>query len=236
MKFTIISLNDDRMEYKARIRERVGFDEIHLSAVDGRVIDVPAACEERGLDSSKIWENAKQGEIGVWFSNFDRWELAGSMEEPLIVFEDDAIPDENFDNKIAELVSELPSEWDFAALWVPDNQRVDYLYDVAYNECGDPIHRGWRTPKTSMYRIPLAKAASLVYQGYGMVSLVYSPQGGRKLVELARSRGMETPVDCWIYQEAHKGNLNGFAPLPERADIVHYDWAAASHVQQTERI
>jgi GR25 family glycosyltransferase involved in LPS biosynthesis len=235
MKYTIISLNDERKPYKDYIRRIVDGEEIEMPAVNGMTADLSTEAHNRGLSPS-FWGNAKLGEIGVWLSNFDRWQLASGLDEPLIVFEDDAIPDAFFNDKLNELIGELPDDWDFVALWVPDNQRQDFLYDVKYNENGHPAFNGYVTPDKSVYRIPGASYAALVYQGYGMVSLMYSPSGGRKLVDLARTRGIDTTVDCWIFEEAHKGNLNGYAPRPEQASIVHYDWKAASHVQLTDRI
>lgn len=236
MKYTIISLNDDRKPYKDVIRSRVKYEEITMPAVDARQAtaeDLAHAYEVRDLFRNG-WGNAKNGELGVWLSNFDRWELAAE-DGPLIVFEDDAIPDEYFTDKFETMMAELPDDWDFAALWVPENQRQDYLYNFIYNEIdGMPQLLGYLTPDTSNYRLPGASYAALAYQGYGMVSLVYSKKGGKALAERAQATGITGPVDCWIYEQAKLGNLRGFAPRPECADIVHYDWAAVSHVQLTE--
>lgn len=234
MKFTIITLNDDRKEYKEVIRDRVPYEEVELPAVDGREVDLMAEIQERGLHKF-AWGNAKQGELGVWLSNFDRWATVANMDEPLIVFEDDAIPGPHFGPALEDLMLELPDDWDFVALWVPENQRQDYLYDNTYDEYGHPRFHGWLPPEDSVYRIPGALCAAHVYQGYGMVALMYSPEGGQKLVNQARHRGIDNPVDCWVYEEAHKGHLKGFAPRPDFADLVNYDWKAESHVQLTER-
>lgn len=236
MKYTIISINDDRKEYKDAIRAGMKFDELNMQAYNANERNALDGIAARGLDLKPIWGNPKRGELGVWLSNYDRWHMVSRMTTPLVVFEDDAIVDSEFDSKLESLMSELPDDWDFVALWVPENQRQDYYYDVVYNEYGDPRINGRRPAEYSYYKVEGAEKAALVYQGYGMVSLMYSPRGGKKLVELAKSRGIDNPVDCWIYQEAHKGNLNGYAPMPEHASIVHYDWAAASHVQQTERV
>lgn len=235
MKYTIISLNDERKSYKDNIRKNVGFDEVPILAVDGNYPGIQYQIEARDLAISPVWPNAKLGEIGVWLSNFDRWNIVAHMNEPLVVFEDDAIVSDTFNDKFNEFVNELPSDWDFAALWVPENQRIDYLYDLVYED-GIPRINGMRDHETSLFRIPGVSRAVLVYQGYGMVSLMYSPTGGKRLVELARKYGITGPVDCWIYEHAHRGNLKGYAPHPDFADIVTYDWSAVSHVQLTERI
>lgn len=231
MKYTIISINDDRQFYKEQIRRNVELEELLLPAVDGKAVDLSEELEVRGLHSP--WHNAKVGELGVWLSNFDRWQYTTTMDEPLIVFEDDAFVQADFMGKFSLFYNDLPPDWDFAALWVPDNQKVDYTYDLEYNEIGDPIIRGHLPYQESLFKF--SRFAAHVYQGYGMVAVMYSPKGAAKLVDLAQRYGVYTPVDCFIYQQAHMGNLNGFAPTPIFASIVGYDWQAASHVQQTER-
>jgi GR25 family glycosyltransferase involved in LPS biosynthesis len=234
MDYTIISLNDERVEYKTNIRRVLENHHEHLiDAVNGSEVDLDFELASRGLER-KHWGNAKRGELGVWLSNFDRWLYVSQLDGPMIVFEDDAIPDHFFDEKLESVVKEVPEDFDIITLWVPENQRQDYYYDVKYNENGHPQINGVRPPEYSYYRIDGAAYAALVYQGYGMVSLMYSPKGGERLVELAREYGITGPVDCWIYEQAHMGHLNGYAPRPEQASIVHYDWKATSHVQHTE--
>jgi len=236
MMFTIISLNDERLAYKRNIRKYVGADgEICWPAVDGNKI-TEDDFRKRDLYLRKdIWTNPKRGELGVWLSNFDRWELAGELDEPLIVFEDDAVIDYTFKDKLDMFLDELPPDWDFAALWVPENQRADYHYNVRWHNWKQYQHGNHLPDELSNYRVNERNIAAKVYQGYGMVSLVYSPAGGRRLVRRARTYGITTPVDCWIYEVAHMGLAAGYAPHPHFADIVTYDWQAETHVQKTER-
>lgn len=235
MRYSIISINDDRAEYKKVIRDRVPFEEVFVPAFNAYQESPTIGLSHRNL-VLRGWGNAKKGEVGVWISNYDNWKFVSESDEPLIVFEDDAIPNEYFKWKFTAAVRELPDDWDFMALWVPDNQRLDYLYDVQYNENGHPRHSGVLPPSESKFRIEGNEIVSRVYQGYGMVALMYSPLGGKKLIDLAHSRGLDTPVDCWLYEEAHKGNLNGYAPKPDFADLVGYDWSTPTHVQNTERL
>lgn len=234
MKFNIISINDDRKVYKDTIRKYVPFDELHMRAFNAHEHNPLRGLAARGLVLSG-WDNAKLGELGVWLSNFDRWARVAEMDEPLIVFEDDAAVDDSFASKLRQLIKDVPNDWDFLSLWVPDNQLNDYYYDVSFDETGFPTVHGWKTAEESLFRLDNGGSGALVYQGYGMVSLVYSPQGGQKLVELARETGLTGPVDCWIYEQAHRGKLKGYAPRPLYATIVGYDWSQPSHVQDTER-
>lgn len=235
MKFTIISIDERRAPYKEVIRKFAGMEEVHMKAVDGRQEDVKEQMMSRGL-----WVNnwsPSRGEAGVWMSNYDRWLYTSTLDEPLVVFEDDAIIRGDFKDRVDAVLSVLPEDWDYCTLWVPENQKIDYYYDVIFNSVGDPMPVGPnRNNETSLFRYNNSDIVSLVYQGYGMVSLMYSPKGGQKLASLAQRTGIYTPVDCWIYQQAHMGRLRGFAPHPQNAEIVQYDWLAETTVHNSERL
>jgi hypothetical protein len=51
-----------------------------------------------------------------------------------------------------------------------------------------------------------------------------------------RETGIYTPVDCFLYQEAHAGRCEGYGPKPSRAYIVGYDWKAQTTVHIGGRI
>lgn len=238
MKYHIISINDERKSYKDNIRKHVPLPEAEWTDYNAYFTPPREGLAARGLEWKPDWPNPKIGEMGVWLSNYDAWKNISEMDSPCIVFEDDAVVDETFWLKFTNFIDQLPSDWDFAALWVPENQRVDYRYSLVYNHTGVPLIFGTLPYEKSIFQVPGADRAALVYQGYGMVSLVYSPRGAEKLVNYAHSRGITGPVDCWIYEIAHmdETNVKGYAPRPEYADIVTYDWAATSHVQLTERV
>jgi len=234
MKYNIISISDKRMSYKQNIRNHVGLDEQFVVSVDGaHCKDIRQILAELGLAITSP-DRLQLGEIGVWMSNFLNWEKVSQMNEPLVVFEDDAIIDEQFSVHMNTIIPQLPVDWDFIALWVPDNQRIDYRYNLSYNSYGDPEIYGTRPDGFPSYFDCNIDDLAKVYQGYGMVAMMYSPAGGTKLVQLAKKHGLRNPVDCFIYQEAHKGALNGYAPKPDKV-FVDYDWPK-TQIHNTEKI
>lgn len=235
MKYTIISIDDTRLEYKKVIRERVALPEVSVPAVNGKEVDIQHELEKRGVELKDVW-HPTVGELGIWLSTMDCWTYTAESNEPLIVFEDDAIPTVKFQESLDNYISELPNDWHYLSLWVPENQYFDYLYDVKYDEDGRWEKVGDnRSEITSIHNYG-AMRLSRVYQGYGNVATLYSPEGAAILEAHAKIYGITGPIDCWIHDRAHTKIVNGFAPKPRWAKAVTYDWAAETTVHKTERV
>jgi GR25 family glycosyltransferase involved in LPS biosynthesis len=233
-KYNIISIGDPRREkYRRRIRAEINLDEVHVPAINGSKVDIDEELERRGL---KINQPAKftKGEMGIWLSVFDCWAYARDNNIHLVVFEDDAIITGEFNNMFHNWAITVPEDYDFLSLWVPDNQRQDYYYNVQYDEHGVPQTMGPNLrEEKSLYNYGNPQLAK-VYQGYGTVATLYSPHGAAKLIHSAQNIGIYSPIDCYICQEAHVGRANGYAPKPMFATAVSYDWKAETTVHKTE--
>jgi GR25 family glycosyltransferase involved in LPS biosynthesis len=235
VKYNIISINDERESYKENIRRRVKLDEVFIPTINAYEVDVYEELEKRGL-SIKHTGMFSAGEIGIWLSTFDCWQWAVDNDEELITFEDDAIPTKEFNTWLWDMRDELPDGWDFFCLWVPENQLIDYLYDADFDHNGQMVgQRPNKNVVTSVYNFGAIRIAR-VYNGYGNVAQLYSPKGAKFFIDRARSDGIATPVDCFLYQEAHAGRCQGFAPKPNRAKLVTYDWAAETTVHKEDRV
>lgn len=223
MKFNILSIDDSREHYKKAIRAVVKCDEVSIPTFNGHVSDVAQGLVERGLAYTNQWQPFTLGEMGVWLSTFDCWAWCVQNNEHLLVFEDDAVPAQDFDLQLDGL--QIPSDFGYVALWVPENQHVDYQYSITYEKDGMPIIHGMLPPGTSHYNlIPNREKVCRAYQGYGNVATLYSPQGGSDLIKEARKLGLYMPIDCFIHTTSHVKRVNGLAPKPDYATLVGYDW------------
>lgn len=231
MRFTIISINDDRLRQKEAIRQHVQLEEIFVECVNGND-------DEQLFGANAKWNFKKhcglqRGEWGIWFSTVNCWNYAAQNGD-LILFEDDAIVDHTFMEKFNKYLNEIPADADFVALWVPDNQRQDYLYNVEFDELGKPrTITGSLEPHNSLFNVDheyLAKA----YQGYGGVAFLITQRGGRKLLELLEREGYWSTSDCFYFLECHRNNLNGYALKPQYCDMIQYDWSTPTQVHITE--
>lgn len=179
----------------------------------------------------------KTGEVGVWYSQMNCWEWARDNNKHLIVFEDDAMLTSNFVDKYMKLLEELPSDYDFFAIFVPNNQEGDYFARGAYDHDGVPVGMNWAPADKSMFNFGASQLAK-VYQGYSCVAIMYSPKGAKKLLELADEYGMYTPVDCFLFLEAHRGHLEAYSPKPSQfvERLITIDWEASSTIRDTPQI
>jgi GR25 family glycosyltransferase involved in LPS biosynthesis len=222
MKYTIISLDDSRAKTKAAIRSTVELPEVtDIEFVDARDDNV---FYEQIKRHPRVVQNVhwtpKRGELGIWMSQINCWKWAADNED-LLVFEDDAEVHPGFTDLFNRYISELPADWDIFSLFVPSNQRQDYGYRVVYDDNGLPRPLVRSTDKPYQFDIGL-KSLARTYHGYGCVANLYSVQGAKKMLQLVQQRGVDGPVDCWMYEHAHAGRLNAYAPkpyLPMPADV-----------------
>lgn len=234
--FTIISVNDQRAAHKEALRSLLDFPEItdieFVNAVNREQLDRILA--KYPNIRPKEWV-PKLGELGVWLSQIQTWDyLVKSEHDSLIVFEDDAIISPAIGSILAMYIDDLPEDWDFVSLSVPDNQRQDFYYRQVYDETGHPktlIKAGEKTYEFDYGKPTMAR----VYQGYCCVATMYSKRGAQKLLSLAEEFGIYTPVDCFLFLQAHAGRLNAYAPKPNSPMCVVIDWMTPTTIHTTER-
>lgn len=224
-EYTIVSIDDSRREKKEAIVKRVGLKRIHIPSVNGREEDLSKYFKYYGVTHDPNYL-VKLGELGVWFSQMNCWDYVSQSDKPLVVFEDDAIVHESFNDTLRSVLNDVPDDnWHFVSLFVPDNQRGDYFYKVKYDKNGAPgVRRGIAKFEESQFYIG-SQYIALAYQGYSCVATMYSPKGGQRLLERAREMGIYTPVDCFLFLETHKFLVNGLAMQPLLKPMpVAYDW------------
>jgi GR25 family glycosyltransferase involved in LPS biosynthesis len=151
------------------------------------------------------------------------------------VLEDDAIVSKDFPGLFREYMKHLPQDYDFISLWVPDNQRRDFYINYAYDWDGIPhtLPTGESTKNGApCFRIDDSPLAH-VYQGYGGVATMFSRKGAEKLYTLAKAEGTFTTSDCFLFINAHRGIIKGYAPRPDVTQMFDYDWKNETNIHNT---
>ena len=217
LAYIIITVDDSRKELKDALREKLSIPEItDVEFIDGRV---PGANVEYIKKNNLIVHGGgfHNGDLGVWFSQMNCWKkIAETDYDGVIVLEDDAFVNQpSFDNAMPLVMKYLPDDYDFLALSVPADQKQDYFYDRVFDQWGN-----WKLASHMNRKIMTSQHyignpyVSTAYQGYSCVATMYSPKGARKLLDLVSTLGIYTPVDCFIFLEHFKKNLNGYAMAP----------------------
>jgi GR25 family glycosyltransferase involved in LPS biosynthesis len=221
LAFTIVSIDESRAATKRAIRERLNFlpEVTGIECVDGRDASRLDAC----LRGYQVNERLYDGELGVWFSQINCWRhLAQSDLDALLVLEDDAELDPNFETGLRRLMADLPANWDFLGLDVRPDQRPDYFYDRRFREDGSwyLVSQTKHSLESSPHHIG-SDVLATAYQGYSTLAMLYSRAGAQKLLALVGSK-IDEPVDCFVFREHHKGNLRGYAPKPYLRHFVSH--------------
>lgn len=234
--FAFITIDDDRIEKKTATRELLAnWDEIVIPCVDGRI-------REDLVEGKKQFKNdhrwyGKPGEYGVWLSQINAWKTIIDYGRPVLVLEDDALLVPNFVEQFDFYVSQLPDDFGLFAAFVPENQYGDYNNEYACDENGHFVGaaqaHAFGAPSIVM---PDLNGVCRAFQGYGCVALYISPLGAAALLDYALDRGIDTPVDCFIFEAYRAKKLDAYSFRPGFPRLVDVDWNAPSTIQHQERI
>lgn len=234
--FAFITLDDSRKEKKDAVREILqDWTEIVIPCVDGRA--------EGELEKHKsqlgvsITGPLRIGEYGVWFSQMRAWQAIDTWGEPVLLLEDDAILAPNFVEQFDFYVSQLPEDFGLFAAFVPENQYGDYSYEYNCDENGAfyGAARGYPEGAPSIV-MPELNGVSRAYQGYGCVGNYISPLGARQLFDYTLDRGINFPVDCFIFEAYRAKKLDAYAFRPGFPRLIDVDWTAPTTIHNTDRI
>ncbi|MGY3698533.1 GR25 family glycosyltransferase involved in LPS biosynthesis/glycosyltransferase involved in cell wall biosynthesis/lysophospholipase L1-like esterase [Bradyrhizobium sp. USDA 3240] len=92
-----------------------------VSAIDGSKLD-RSRLEREGLIAPGLDYSA--GALGCALSHINLWQKAASQDQPLTIFEDDALSHPAFDEHRLSVLAQMPSDWDII-LW-------GFIYDPLY--------------------------------------------------------------------------------------------------------
>jgi GR25 family glycosyltransferase involved in LPS biosynthesis len=156
------------------------------------------------------------GVVGVWASNYLSYKkFLESDYDTMILFEDDILLSKNFKMVIEKYMWELPADWDFFSFFVPD----DSLF--AYNEDTHTIG---------------AENVCTSYQQWSCAGYMVSKSGARKAVADIESRGINCPVDWYIFnfrmkKEDNKQTFFTYTLKPGKYRPIKFLQAAAQYSQ-----
>lgn len=220
MKYTIISIDDSRKEYKENIRKQmVGVDEIFVECFDARPkeIDLEQELANRGLHFAPFWLNLRwmRGDIGGFIGHYNSWKWCAENDEPLLVFEDDAIVHDGFLDNINHLLTEVPDDWGVVSWCCNDYGKSFYDKMVYYDQYGQHHkNRPLKSGEKNQYDYG-AERMTRAYQSWTLTATMYSPHAAASLIDTVKRMGIHMNADAFVFHRAHCGDFDAYAPKPQ---------------------
>ena len=239
MKYTIISIDDSRKEFKDKIRlEMSEAEEINVECFDARptYIDLNDELQSRGLHFADHWKNLmwKRGDIGGFISHFNAWSYAATSGQDLLVFEDDAIVPDGFYSNVNDLLSEVPDDYGVVSFCVNEYGRHFYDNHVEWDEWGyHHVNRPRHAGEHNQFDYG-AERMTKAYQSWTLTATLYSSLGAQSLVNAVHDMGIHMNADAFVFHRSHCGDFKAYAPKPQYLDLVAEFYEGHSLIQSAE--
>jgi GR25 family glycosyltransferase involved in LPS biosynthesis len=208
MKYTIISISDDRKENINKIKETMHQHEFvdDIAFFDGRKKEEPfKVLQSYGVrtdvyspDDGRT-DPMTNSECGCWISHYRCIDYA-KKNGPLLVFEDDAVLSNDFTARLEEAIKDLPDDWDFLSLFSESEQNI-------------------LSKSSEINSKHIHKCISQLSMN---VAILYSQKGAGKIIKIFNRFGTTYNVDSVIYRASRDGSLNGFIVRPDVQKYVKH--------------
>jgi hypothetical protein len=156
------------------------------------------------------------GVVGVWASTYLAYKkFLESDKNVLLIFEDDIILSKNFKTVADMYMNQLIPLWDFFSFFVPDDSL--FAYNESEHDLGEEhICRS--------------------YQQWSCAGYAVSRRGAEKAIADVKSRGINCPVDWYIFnfrmkQEKNQMKFNTFTVKPQVYRPIKFLLGAAQYSQ-----
>lgn len=205
MKYTIVSVSNDRKDNISKIKELMHEHEFvnSIEFFNGREHDPFPVLQSHGVRTDVYSPDdgrsapMTNSECGCWISQYRCIGFAKN-NGCFLVLEDDAVLSKNFVSFLELAMKDLPDDWDFLSLFS----------EVGQNFLSDESHIG------SKYIHKCISQLSIT------VGMVYSQNGANKLTELFSTNGATYNIDSVIYRASRDGVINGYVVRPDITPVV----------------
>ena len=152
-----------------------------IEGTEGREVPLDSLVARGIADAGLVYS---PGAIGAALSHLGLWSRAVQQNEPLMIFEDDALLCRNFETETARLVATLAPEWDVAVLGYNFNAPItlDALPGVTRSVVTFGEKRMQKNASSFTTQDRHAAFFRLL-QAFGLCAYAVSPKGARRLLE-----------------------------------------------------
>lgn len=145
------------------------------------------------------------GIIGIVASNYLAYKrFLETDKDVMFLFEDDALVSANFAQIAEQYIRELPEDWEFFTLFVPD----DCIQWFSYPRANQPwVKSNDGGPTTYDLGKPNVVRS---YQDWSCAGYAVSRRGAEAAVEDLEANGISDPIDWYIFNLRHLGGQKYF--------------------------
>lgn len=216
MKYTIVSIDDKRINNKSRINDILDEENLlDIQSINANDDEILNDFLRENKDFTFAWEGFKLGEVGCFASHYNIWRsLAESDMNEVLVFEDDAWLKEDFVFIISEAMKDVPEDYDVFSVYVDPNQYDRY--------------------KESSHKI--TGNISKAYQDWSTLCYIVSKSGAKKMLDFVKENGFGEPADWFIFRNAERGHFNVYTFTPKAGSPLSIQDNTGSTVQETKNL
>jgi GR25 family glycosyltransferase involved in LPS biosynthesis/2-polyprenyl-3-methyl-5-hydroxy-6-metoxy-1,4-benzoquinol methylase len=155
-------------------------DVVRVSAVDGRTVDRAKLAEE-GIIASDL--KYSPGSIGCALSHIGLWKKAVAEQRVINVFEDDVVCAPTFGERAAEVVAQIPAEWDII-LWGFNYDPLFVWLDLGFSRAKlEFYNRIWSGSSGEFATAAFASVPMKIAHCFGTLGYSITPRGAGILLE-----------------------------------------------------
>ena len=209
INYHLIHIDDERKQNHDRVDSVVIGSRLDIKSLNAKDEDCVKEFNEDNPEFKFGWHSFKPGEFGNFGSHYNAWKyLKNSSLDSLVVFEDDILIEDKFNDTYEFLMSKLPDDYDVFSIYVDENQFDRYNDKYYVNEY-------------------IAKG----YQDWSTLCYVVSKSGAEKLCRYVEETGMDMPTDWFIFRHGDNGIFNVYTLKPGVMNPVAIDKQYLSQVQ-----
>lgn len=209
VNYHTIYIDDVRKNNRDALDKTVDGNKIFIKSLNAKKDGEIDLFKKENPEFKFAWDGFKLGEIGNFGSHYIAWKyLCSSNLNELVIFEDDIIVDESFNNRYQISMNSLPKDYDVFSIYVDSNQHPRYNTQHILND-----------------------NVSKAYQDWSTLGYVISKQGAKKLCKYVEDIGMDHPTDWFIFRKGEKGIFNVYTLPPNVKNPLAIDTQYESQVQ-----
>lgn len=181
MKYFVINLDRSQDRLSNFFKTNGNHDRIErFRAVDGNRLAIESL-EARGLIQKGLSSYSRPA-LGVALSHGALWEKCGELNEPITVFEDDAILNDDFFAKSQRILQTLAESWEFIAWGWNFDSAMQFYLPASFSSCTTFYNQDELRNNIDLFKSQhVVSSAYKLHTLFGAFAYTVNPSGAKQL-------------------------------------------------------